>query len=272
MSIENSNKKSRFIAYVDEAGDEGFVFHRDGSGSTRWFVLTAVINFESDDLQMVDCLKETRHLLEVSHKRSLHFRNLRHEQRVPFIRRVGELNMWCINVAVYKPAIREVAKFTGTKNLLYRYVSRLLIERLSWLLFEKDPGGDCSTDIIFSDRANMSYDDIRSYVRYLLNVPPDYSERVSIKRNVIDPDRIRSVQHSQLAGLQIADAAATSVFYALNPNRYGETESRYLAHLAQTLYRRKGKVISYGMKFWPGDYDTLKTKIPQISDLEDLLF
>lgn len=31
--------KSNFIAYVDESGDEGFVFNADGAGSSRWFVL-----------------------------------------------------------------------------------------------------------------------------------------------------------------------------------------------------------------------------------------
>ena len=36
--------KSSFIAYVDESGDEGFVFNPDGSGSSRWFVLSADCN------------------------------------------------------------------------------------------------------------------------------------------------------------------------------------------------------------------------------------
>lgn len=50
---------SSFIAYVDESGDEGFVFNSDGSGSSRWFVLSAVVIRKSNDLQMVSCLKGT---------------------------------------------------------------------------------------------------------------------------------------------------------------------------------------------------------------------
>ena len=34
---------SSFVVYVDESGDEGFVFNGDGSGSSRWFVLSAAV-------------------------------------------------------------------------------------------------------------------------------------------------------------------------------------------------------------------------------------
>ena len=62
---------------------------------------------------------------------------------------------------------------------------------------------------------------------------------------------------------------ATSTHFALRPNRYGETEPAYFRHVARTLYRHEGKVLSYGMKFWPEEYEALKRKIPQIEDLED---
>ena len=56
--------KSSFIAYIDESGDEGFVFNSDGSGSSRWFVLSAAVIRQSCDLQMVSCLKEVRSILK----------------------------------------------------------------------------------------------------------------------------------------------------------------------------------------------------------------
>ena len=37
------------------------------------------------------------------------------------------------------------------------------------------------------------------------------------------------------------------------------------------LYRHNRKASGYGMKFWPDDYDALKSKIPQIADLGDFL-
>ena len=53
-----------FIAYIDESGDEGFVFNADGSGSSRWFVLSAAVIRRANDLQLVSCLKATRSLLQ----------------------------------------------------------------------------------------------------------------------------------------------------------------------------------------------------------------
>ena len=47
-----------FMVYIDETGDKGFVFNPGGSGSSRWFVLSAAIIRQTSDLQMVACLKE----------------------------------------------------------------------------------------------------------------------------------------------------------------------------------------------------------------------
>ena len=95
--------KASFIAYVDESGDEGFVFNADGSGSSRWFVLSAAVIRQTNDLQMVSCLKAVREVLKRPPKTPLHFVDLKHEQRVPYIRRVGALPIRTVSVLVYKP-------------------------------------------------------------------------------------------------------------------------------------------------------------------------
>ena len=272
--MTSSKKASGFVAYIDESGDEGFVFKPDGSGSSRWFVLSAVVTRRFNDLQMVDCLRETRKVLGRAPKSPLHFSDLKHEQRVPYIRRAGSLDVRTINVAVYKPSIREASMFQGTKHLLYRYTTRFLVERLSLMLSRTDDrksGGNRSVEIIFSDRANMSYGDIRSYLGRLVRSGRNASNDVQVDGSVIDPRRVRSVQHSQLAGLQVADAVATGVHFALRPSRYGETEPAYFSHVAKTLYRHNGKALGYGMKLWPDDYEALKSKIPQIRNLGDFL-
>ena len=120
-----------FVVYIDESGDEGFVFNADGSGSSRWFVLSAAVIRKANDLQMVSCLKETRCVLGKSPKTPLHFVDLKHDQRVPYIRRVGELPIRTVSVLIHKPLIVEPEKFQNTKYLLYRYATRMLLERVS---------------------------------------------------------------------------------------------------------------------------------------------
>ena len=262
-----------FVVYIDESGDEGFVFNGDGSGSSRWFVLSATVIRKVNDLQMVSCLKEVRNVLGKHPKTPLHFVDMKHEQRMPYIRRVGELPIRTVSVLIYKPLIAEPEKFQNTKYLLYRYATRMLLERVSWLCraHRNADEGDGFAEIIFSNRSNMSYDDIRKYLRLLLTQSENNPQQVQIDRAVIDPDRIRSVEHSKLAGLQVVDAVASGFHFAVKVNRYGETETGYLPHLKKTLYRHQKTVLGYGIKLWPEDFATLKTKAPETVSLEGLL-
>jgi hypothetical protein len=262
-----------FVVYIDESGDEGFVFNEDGSGSSRWFVLSAAVIRKANDLQMVSCLKDVREVLGKAPKTPLHFVDLKHEQRVPYIRRVGDLPIRTVSVLIHKPLIAEPEKFQNTKYLLYRYATRMLLERVSWLCRDQRQAnqGDGVADIIFSNRSNMSYEEIRDYLRLLIRQHADDPQKVQIDPTVIDPERIRSVEHSRLAGLQVADAVASGLHFAVKVNRYGETETGYLAHLKKTLYRHQKSVMGYGLKVWPEDFATLKAKAPETANLEGLL-
>jgi hypothetical protein len=221
---------------------------------------------------MVSCLKEVRTVLKKEPKTPLHFVDLKHEQRVPYIRRVGDLPIRTVSVLVYKPLIAEPEKFQNTKYLLYRYATRLLLERVSWLVRDKRrPGeGDGFAEVIFSNRSNMSYGDIRDYLRLLLKQSEANPNQVQIDRTVIDPERISAVEHSKLAGLQVADAVASGFHFALKVNRYGETETGYLPHLKRTIYRNESVALGYGLKLWPEDLTTVKMKAPEAVNLEGL--
>ena len=93
---------------------------------------------------------------------------------------------------------------------------------------------------------------------------------MQIDGSVIDPERIHSVEHSKLAGLQVADAVASGFHFAVKVNRYGETDTSYLTHLTKTIYRHKGETMGYGLKVWPEDFETVKSKAPEAANLEGL--
>lgn len=96
----------------------------------------------------------------------------------------------------------------------------------------------------------MSYDELREYLESLNGNP---ATDARIDWNVIDPKLIRAVNHDQLAGLQLADAVASGIFFAINKTQYGETEDRYLRLLAPTIYRHQQRVDGYGLKIWCDD-------------------
>lgn len=241
-----------FVAYVDESGCEGFKFMDNEQGSSRWFVLSALVVRKENDLQVVQLARQARELLKKQPKQVLHFRDLKHEQRVPLARLVGSAPLRTVNVLIHKPSIPEPEVFQQQRYSLYRYATRLLAERVSWLCRDnrRTGVGDGRVEMVFSNRSAMSYDELRGYLQKLKDEP---SNGVRVDWNVIDTALIRAVNHDQLAGLQLVDAVASGLFFSVNKNPYGEVEDRYLRLLSPTLYRHQQRLDGYGLKFWCGD-------------------
>ena len=242
-----------FVAYVDESGDEGFKFLPQERGSSRWFVLSALVIRKENDLQVVQLARQAREILKKEPKKVLHFRHLRHEQRVPLARLIGAAPVRTVNVLIHKPSIPEPEVFQQQAYALYRYATRLLVERVSWLCRDnfRTGQGDGGVEIVFSNRSAMSYDDLRGYLQKLKD--GQVGTEVRVDWNVVDPQRIRAINHEQLAGLQLADAVASGAFFSVHRNPYGEVEDRYLRLMGKTIYRHKGRTDGYGLKFWCED-------------------
>lgn len=258
-------KEISYRVYIDESGDEGFVFHSDGSGSSRWLVLSAVVVRKKNDLSLVRMLENVRVLLGKAPKKELHFRDLKHEQRVPYVKQIATAQVKTISVLIHKPSLRDPEKFQSEKFLLYRYASRYLLERVSWLCRDKHTPDEGSghADVIFSNRSIMSYKDLTDYLQTLKTKSDPM--KVRINWDVIDPYSVSAVDHSKLAGLQIADAVASSFYYAVNLNRYREIEDKYARLLLPNCYRHKGIALGYGLKFWPEELQKLKSANPHIA-------
>lgn len=263
---------SSFVTYIDESGDEGFIFKPGNAGSSRWFVLSPLVIRRKNDCMLVNSLAEVRNLLQKPALYPLHFKDLKHEQRIPYIKRVAALPIRVVSVMVYKPAILEPEKFQNESYLLYRYATRLLLERVSWLCRENriEGEGDGFTDIIFSNRSNMSYEKISEYLNNLIEQSNYNPQQIQLDNSVIDPLRIQAIDHSKMSGLQAVDSIASGFFSALNFNRYGETETSYLLHLKKVIYHHKNIKIGYGLKFWPEDFDHIKQKAPEVNNFEGI--
>ncbi len=256
---------SSFTAYIDESGDEGFVFLPGEKGSSRWLVLSAVVFRKSKDMEAVRVMRDVRTLLGKDPKKALHFRDMKHEHRVPYVRALAAAPIRTVSVLVHKPSIIEPEKFQNEAFRLYRYATRLLVERVSWLCRDtrKENEGDGSCELIFSNRSAMSYEDLRNYLLHLKDKP---GTDARIDWNAIRSQQVRAVNHDQLAGLQIADAVASSMFFAVNLSQYGEAEDRYFRMLRPTVYRHaKTGELGYGLKFWPDSLDALTERMAHLA-------
>jgi len=255
-------RQSTFVIYVDESGDEGFSFNR---GSSEWFILSAVIIKKALDLETVKLVDKVREKLGKPTKRTLHFRDLKHEQRLPYVGEISKSKLRALLVLVHKPSIKEPEKF-NERYRLYYYVVRYLLERASWFCRDHhlhSDIGDGSAQIIFSNRGGMSYEELRDYLR-LLKEQTGFLD-IRINWDVINADQIVAYSSGKEMGLQIADAVASSAFYAVQPSKHGYTEDRYIRMLKPVIYHYQEHYLGYGLKFWPREVDENLEKKDQLS-------
>ena len=241
-----------FVVYIDESGDEGFSF---GKGSSDWFVLSAVVTRFSQDLRVVKLVDLVRTNLGKPNKKPLHFRDLRHEQRIPYIDQIAKADLRTISILAYKPSVKEPEKFQERYRLYY-YIVRYLLERVSWYCRDHlttHDSGDGSAKSSFSNLSGMSYEELRKYLVYLKEQTDFFDVR--IEWSVIVPDQIKAYSPGKRMGLQIADAIAGSFYYAVQKTQHGFTEDRYVRMLKPVVYSRRGHYIGYGIKLWPRDID-----------------
>jgi len=78
---------------------------------------------------------------------------------------------------------------------------------------------------------------------------------VRIEWSLIKADLISAFSPGKRMGLQIADAIASSFFYAVEPSKHGFTEDRYVRMLKPIVYHHQGTYLGYGVKFWPKETD-----------------
>ncbi len=150
-------------------------------------MLSAVVFRKAKDLEAVRVMREVRTLLGKDPKHELHFREMKHEQRVPYVRALAMAPMRTASVLIHKPSIAEQEEF---QNEAFRLsvCTRLLVERVSWLCRDtrKDNEGDGSCELIFPNRSAMSYEDLRNYLLHLKAKP---GTDARIEWNAIRPSR-----------------------------------------------------------------------------------
>lgn len=243
-----------FIAYIDESGDDGLPgnYRTAGhqGGSSNWLTISASLWRLSRDLESVKWRDEIRQQLPDQQRRKpLHCLRLNHQQRVMACQVLATKPIRSICVMANKPVIPP--NIYTQKNQLYFYMSRYLIERISWFCrdMRRDvPEGDGQVKIVFSRRGGLSYDGFRAYLNRLKNGEQD---GIEIHWNVINIEGIEAKDHSARAGLQIADLAAYCMTAGLEPDAYGNCERRYAEILRPLIYKRGGKFLGYGVKIVP---------------------
>lgn len=232
-----------FNIYIDEAGDEGFKFTcTKGRGSSKFFVLSAIIVKQELDLNLARLVNELKIILKFQRKdmlAPLHFYKMSHEKRKACISKLYDFKDFkIISIVFQKENLQNSFK---TSSALYNYACKVLITKASIFLKQNQ----AKANFVFEHRRNTHYNEIESYINKII----DYNRYVL---------SIKSLTKAQSKCLQLADIIASSTFQAFEPNQYdGDIEPSYLLKLKNNFYNNNGKCIGYGLKIFPSNTNML---------------
>lgn len=243
-----------YSAFIDESGDDGLggSYRKVGEqgGSSKWLVISACVFRTTYSLDAVKWRNEISAKMPERNRRDLHFAKLSHGQKLAAVQVLGSKPLRAISVLSAKESIPK--GIYTEKNQLYFYMTRYLLERVSWLCRDhrrNAPEGDGRVAITFSRRGGMQYDAFREYLERLKSSP---DQDVRIHWPVIDIKSVTAADHKSSASLQLADAIASAFAAGLEPDKYGNCEPRYAETLKPIVYNRSKNYLSYGVKIVPG--------------------
>lgn len=244
-----------FTAYIDEAGDEGFGKLSAGTvgGQSRWLSLGACIVSRENDLKLPAHRNAILSRFPEKQSRDLHFRDLKHEQKIVVCQEIATLPVG-ICVAMSHKVTIPGSKYEGAfkqKGFLYNYLVRWLLERLTDACARKASKEPCTMKIVFSRRGGTNYQSMIEYFKFMRNGGEQIPPVRSITWSVIDFDQIHVEDHAKWAGLQLADCMTSAFFCGVEPNIYGNYEPTYALLLKERLIRQNGKALNCGLTIVP---------------------
>lgn len=241
-----------FHIYIDEAGDPGVKPKAsDEAHWSDWFVLSAVVIAAEREPETVAWVQEMRHAIGRKSRVPLHYRNLSDESRLRVCQIFGRKAVRLFVVASHKDSMRKHRSPTlgrPTSQDFYNWCLRLLLERVTRWCADKCRKDGIDTQparVVFSQRGGHNYPKLKAYLRKLeaqtltKNLVLDAN---SLAPGVIFERHCEVVPHANLAGLQLADVAASAFFHAANsqsPHHDLNPATSLIGRLARQGRRRK---------------------------------
>ena len=105
--------------------------------------------------------------------------------------------------------------------------------------------------VTFSKRGGTDYSVMRDYLFLMRDGKEKLRPVRSIDWEVLNPEDIKVEDHKNRAGLQIADVVTSATYSALEPNVYGDRETRYSELLKERYLRENGIVGNCGITVMP---------------------
>jgi hypothetical protein len=232
-----------YRVYVDEAGDRGI-----SPASSKHFVVSGIVVCDRDD----GAVRTERDNLALGRRPGhvLHYRKLTHPQKIKAAQDIARSSIASVtSVIIHKGRLGQPLTAGNMAHIsrpdpMYLWALRLLLERVSWYVAEH---GGTGAIVTFAHVRHFKAQKLHGY-RQALEANPE----VQIRNHVFAGHPFRIDSPDRISLLQLADAAASALFRAVEPDDYGNTERRYLDEISPKVYRRgSAATTSYGLKVFP---------------------
>lgn len=248
-----------YTAYIDEAGDEGIGKLAAGpvGGQSRWLILGACLVTRENDLKLPSWRDEIVAKFPLKKSRDLHFRDLKHEQKIAACKTLAQKPFHACLTMSHKVTLvgsRWESVFKQ-KNYLYNYLLRWLLERVTAFCNDSSDVKASSLRVVFSRRESTDYQSMADYLASIRDGREMVKPIRTINWKVFDVANISVENHSKWAGLQIADCISSAFYNALEPNVYGNYETGYARLLRSKLIKTNNSVVNSGFTIVPSAWN-----------------
>lgn len=273
--------KYGFTLFIDEAGDDGFetVSPIDPGGSSEYFVMAGVLIRYQRRAELIDHINAIKQSVGLQPSQELHFRDLAADQQLPTIKQLAKFQAGLVAVVSNKRNMREYrnlrveakileqtkrGKIRPQKyNYFYNHTFRYLMERVSAECALRSPsyyGKHMPIEVIFSHRRDFQYSQTQAYMHKLRVSRHDrayFNNKHQIDWSCFNPSDITSARARAECGLQFADCVASSIFRAVDEDRFGDdVMPEFLEELSPRFLRASGNSTpaGYGFKLLPDPF------------------
>ncbi len=205
-------------------------------------------------------------------KKALHFADLRHEARKFYTAQIATQPFTAISIIIHKRLFTDKQSQIGPRHL-YDYASGELIKRILLWCSEQQTAntrGDGTIQLVFSNRSALNCALLSEYYEQLFSIAPEIAPLIS---KHFRKEQVLALPHSKRAGLQVADAVASSFGKSLEENTYGQAEESYRNSLMPIIRCIPDIIVSARMSadvFYP-EYINLIRKTYRLSYPHDAL-
>lgn len=263
--MTNPNPEYNYVAYIDEAGDDGLKAVKPLSypGASEWLILSAVVIKAQNQSKVPEWVSDIKSEFRNHQRPDIHFTGLNPAKRIKACEMMAKLDARYFIVASNKKNMEGYENpFAGkipSSNWFYCWMTRLLLERVTKFVYDnslKNYGTPKKLRIEYSARGGLKYTQMAAYYEWMqMKKSNPFLPWGKIYWEVMSHELLKVYPHQDREGLQLADVLASAFFKACDKHDTGACDPQFAKLLSPRMGREanngKGQVSGFGVKLMP---------------------